>query len=224
MGVRLLTGDARDLLPTLAPDVIVTDPVWPNCPADLLQGADDPDGLWRETMAVLPDSAKRMVVILRGDSDPRFLRHVPERLAFFRAIHLDYAMPGYIGRKLGGAELAYWFGPPVVYQPGRKVIPGRAPIAQPGDRPPNGHPCSRSQIHMDWLVWWASDEGETICDPFMGSGSTAVACVRHARDFIGIEIEPEYVRLTERRLRTTTPQLPGLARAPESLPSPEGAE
>lgn len=206
MTVRILTGDARELLPTITADVIVTDPVWPNCPADLLQGADDPDGLWRETMAVLPP-VKRLVVILRGDSDPRFLRHVPASLPFFRAITMDYAMPGYIGRKLGGAELAYWFGSPIAFTPGRQVIPGRAPIAQPGDRPPNGHPCSRAQVHMDWLVNWASDPGETVCDPFMGSGSTGVACVRYARPFIGIEIEPKYVALAQERIRNTTPPL-----------------
>lgn len=199
----VLTGDARELLPTITCDVIVTDPVWPNCPAGLLQGADDPDALWRETMAVLP-KVKRLVVIMRGDSDPRFLRHVPDALPFFRAITMDYAMPGYIGRKLGGAELAYWFGEPIAFAPGRQVIPGRAPLAQPGDRPPNGHPCSRAQVHMDWLVNWASDPGEIVCDPFMGSGSTGVACIRHRRGFVGIEIEPQYVALAERRFANTT--------------------
>lgn len=206
MSVRIITGDARELLPTITCDVIVTDPVWPNCPTDLLQGSDNPDGLWRETMAVLPE-IKRLIVILRGDSDPRFLRHVPDRLAFFRSIRMDYAVPGYIGRKLGGDEVAYWFGSPVAPAKGRNLIPGRAPLAQPSDRPPNGHPCSRAQVHIDWLVNWVSDAGEVVCDPFMGSGSTGVACVRHGRPFVGIEIEPDYVRLAERRIAETTPPL-----------------
>ncbi len=193
-------GDAREVLRHVECDVILTDPVWPNCPPGLLQGSDDPDALWRETMDALPD-IRRMIVILRGDSDPRFLRHVPSRLPFFRAITMDYAMPGYIGRKLGGADLAYWFGEPIAYAPGRRVIPGRAPVAQPKDRPPNGHPCSRAQVHIDWLVWWASDAGETICDPFMGSGSTGVACIKHGRPFVGIEIDPEYYALAHKRLQ-----------------------
>lgn len=197
--VKLYCGDALELLPSVICDVIITDPVWPNCPAGLLHGSGDPDGLWRETMAVLPD-VKRLVVILRGDSDPRFLRHVPDRLPFFRAITMDYAMPGYIGRKLGGAELAYWFGEPIVSAKGRRVIPGRAPLAQPSDRPANGHPCSRAQIHIDWLVHWASDPGEVVCDPFMGSGSTGVACVKLGRPFIGVELDPDFFSLAEKRL------------------------
>jgi len=204
--LTLIVGDAREHLAAVECDVIITDPVWPNCPAGLLQGSEDPDALWRETMAVLPP-VKRMIVIMRGDSDPRFLRHVPDRLPFFRAITCDYAMPGYIGRKLGGSELAYWFGEPIASAPGRRVIPGRAPMAQPGDRPPNGHPCSRAQVHMDWLVAWGTDDGEVVCDPFMGSGSTGVACRKIGRPFVGIEIDPEYVRLAEQRIGSVHPDL-----------------
>jgi hypothetical protein len=212
MRATIIEGDAREILLGVRCDAIITDPVWPNCPAGLLQGSEDPDGLWREAMAVLPD-VKRLVVILRGDSDPRFLRHVPERLRFFRAITMDYAMPGYIGRKLGGAELAYWFGEPIASAPGRRVIPGRAPMAQPGDRPPNGHPCSRAQRHMDWLVDWASDPGEIVCDPFMGSGSTGVACAKLSRAFVGIEIEPAYVALAQQRIASVHPDLFGVSHA-----------
>jgi site-specific DNA-methyltransferase (adenine-specific) len=197
---ELYRGDARDLLAELpGTQVIVTDPVWPNCPPDLISGSDDPYGLWRATMAVLP-AVHRLVAVLRADCDPRFLAPVPPTLPFFGAIQLPYVMPHYLGRVMGGDELAYWFGAPIAWAPGRRVVPGRGPAAKPIHRPPNGHPCSRAQLHIDWLVSWCSDPGETVCDPFMGSGTTGIACIKLGRPFIGIEIDPRYFDLACRRI------------------------
>lgn len=196
---RLILGDSRTVLPMLRADVILTDPVWPNCPPESIPGSDDPDGLFRATCAAMPE-IKRLVAVMRCDSDPRFLRHVPARLDFFRTISLTYAIPGYIGRKLGGDEIAYWFGEPIASTKGRRLIPGRGPIAQPRSRPPNGHPMSRAQVHFDWLVWWCSDPRETVLDPFMGSGTTLVACAKLRRPGIGIEIDPGYFEIACRRV------------------------
>jgi len=49
--------------------------------------------------------------------------------------------------------------------------------------------------------------GPTILDPFMGSGTTAVACVQTGRRFIGIEIDPTYYAIAERRIRDAMAQL-----------------
>lgn len=195
----LYRGDCLDILPELAADVILTDPVWPNCPPGLLPGSDDPVGLWRCAMTALPPVA-RLVAVLRCDSDPRFLTPVPERLPFFRSIQLPYSLPSFLGRVLGGDETAYWFGSPVETMPGRQVVPGRAPSMQPTDRSLNGHPCSRAQGHFDWLVNWCSDLGQTVCDPFMGSGTTGVACAKLGRPFVGVEIEPQWFDLACRRI------------------------
>ena len=43
-------------------------------------------------------------------------------------------------------------------------------------------------------------EGDTILDPFMGSGSTGIACVQTGRNFIGIEIDPTYFEIAKRRI------------------------
>lgn len=191
-------GDAIEIMPSLQVDAVITDPVWPNCPAGLISGSDDPDGLFSRFCAALPN-LRQLVVVLRNDSDPRFLRHVPARLPFQQLAWLQYVMPGYLGRVLGGNECAYVFGRPVKCQVGRKVIPSMSPKSQPSGRPPNGHPCSRALVHMQWLVRWFSDEGETVCDPFMGSGTTGVACAAIGRRFIGIEIDPRYFDLACRR-------------------------
>jgi DNA methylase len=124
----------------------------------------------------------------------------PDALPFFGALQLPYGMPHYLGRAIGGDELAFWFGSPIAWAAGRRVVPGRGPAAQPIHRPNNGHPNSRAQIHIDWLVGWCSDDGQAVCDPFMGSGTTGVACIKLGRPFIGIEIDPRYFDLACRRI------------------------
>ena len=54
------------------------------------------------------------------------------------------------------------------------------------------HPCPKPSAFMRWLVNKASLPDETVCDPFMGSGTTGEACIATGRKFIGIEIEPKY--------------------------------
>jgi site-specific DNA-methyltransferase (adenine-specific) len=199
--VTLYHGDCLAILPHLSGvDAVITDPVWPNCPPGLLAGSDDPDALFAAFCEVLPD-LRQIVVCLRNDCDPRFLRHVPKRLKFQQVAWCQYVMPGYLGRVLGGNECAYVFGTPVARVDGRKVIPSVSPKAQPSDRPPVGHPCSRAVVHQSWLVKWFSDEGETVCDPFMGSGTTGIGCVKHGRKFVGIELEEKYCAIAQSRLQ-----------------------
>ena len=71
-------GDCREVLPLIGSvDVVISDPVWPNCPEGLLQGSDDPECLLRACLDLV--TAKRLVLVVRSDSDPRFFRAVPER-------------------------------------------------------------------------------------------------------------------------------------------------
>jgi site-specific DNA-methyltransferase (adenine-specific) len=58
-----------------------------------------------------------------------------------------------------------------------------------------------NQKPVDLLSWCLGFvEATTIIDPFMGSGTTGIACARHARKFIGIEIEPRYFDIACRRI------------------------
>lgn len=56
---------------------------------------------------------------------------------------------------------------------------------------------------LEKLVLLATNENETILDPFMGSGSTGLACLFKNRNFIGCEIDKEYFEIAERRLKST---------------------
>ena len=62
------------------------------------------------------------------------------------------------------------------------------------------HPCPKPIGQTKWMVRRVSFEGETILDPFMGSGTTLVACQRMGRSGIGIEIDPEYFDVACRRV------------------------
>ena len=64
----------------------------------------------------------------------------------------------------------------------------------------NDHPCPKPENVMQAIISRFTDEGETILDPFMGSGTTGVACARLGRKFIGIELEPHYFDIARRRI------------------------
>ena len=51
-----------------------------------------------------------------------------------------------------------------------------------------------------------SKESDTILDPFMGSGTTGVACVQLNRNFIGYEISPDYFKIAEKRIKEAETQ------------------
>jgi site-specific DNA-methyltransferase (adenine-specific) len=70
----------------------------------------------------------------------------------------------------------------------------------------NGHPCPKPTGWMTWAVDLASRYGETVLDPFMGSGTTGVAAVQLGRKFIGIELDPAYFDIACERLENAQRQ------------------
>lgn len=189
-------------------DAIITDPVWPNVPPGLLPGSDSPKGLFND--ALLNFRAKRLVVVMRSDSDPAMLSSVTAitKLPFFRIAALPYVLPSYNGRKLGGDEYAYCYGEPIPSAPGKRLIPGVGPKVQSTKK--NGHPCPRAPGHFRWLVNWWSVKGESVCDPFMGSGTTGEACIALGRKFIGCEVNEQYFDIACRRLERAWMNRPNL--------------
>jgi len=68
------------------------------------------------------------------------------------------------------------------------------------------HSYTKPVSLMQKLVTLAQ-EGATIFDPFMGSGTTGVACVQTGRNFIGCEIDPGYFEIAKRRIAEAQPSL-----------------
>lgn len=62
------------------------------------------------------------------------------------------------------------------------------------------HPTQKPVALMEWCLGFLPD-AETILDPFMGSGTTGVACIRLNRRFVGIEREPKYFEIAKKRIQ-----------------------
>ncbi len=67
------------------------------------------------------------------------------------------------------------------------------------------HPCQLPVHLLERLLLMSTDEGDVILDPFMGTGTTAVAAARLGRHVIGIDIDPQYVEITQRKLAQESP-------------------
>ena len=64
------------------------------------------------------------------------------------------------------------------------------------------HPTQKPVPLLEYLVKTYTNEGDTVLDNCMGSGSTGVACIRTGRKFIGIEKDPQYFQVAQDRLDT----------------------
>jgi site-specific DNA-methyltransferase (adenine-specific) len=76
------------------------------------------------------------------------------------------------------------------------------------------HPTQKPVALMEYLIRTYTNEGDTVLDSCMGSGTTGVACANTGRKFIGIERDPGYFAIATRRIAEAnpTPVLGGAAR------------
>ena len=71
----------------------------------------------------------------------------------------------------------------------------------------SGHPAVFPYaLARDHVVSW-SNEGDTILDPFMGSGTTAIACIKEKRHFVGFELNEDYYKMACKRIDDERRQL-----------------
>jgi site-specific DNA-methyltransferase (adenine-specific) len=66
------------------------------------------------------------------------------------------------------------------------------------------HPTQKNLEMTKYLIKILTNEGDTVLDPFMGSGTTGVACKELGRNFIGIEKEKKYFDIAKNRIDSTT--------------------
>jgi site-specific DNA-methyltransferase (adenine-specific) len=84
------------------------------------------------------------------------------------------------------------------FRAGKGALPTGRQLTEAAEK--NGHPCPKPIGAWRWLLAKVSMEGETVVDPFMGSGTTLVAARQEGRTAIGIEIEERYCEIAAKRL------------------------
>ena len=202
----LYLGDCRDILPTLGNvDAVVTDPPYGidggRGKDAILFGKSRYDAAFEDTPKYVAEVCVPAIEVALVQS---------KRLAVttgIRCLHM-YPTP----RDIGGfyTPAAVTHGPwgftcfqPILYygkdpRLGRGVWPSSITVTEASEK--NGHPCPKPQRAWQWLVAKVSSEDGPVLDPFMGSGTTGVACVKLGRQFIGIEIEERYFTIACKRI------------------------
>jgi site-specific DNA-methyltransferase (adenine-specific) len=206
-------GDCRDVLPALPNvDAVVTDPPY-GVGLDYESTDDTTDFV--QSVAVPAIEKCRLIasrVVLTPGIKNLFLYPKPDHTG-------SIYYPS--GNGLNAWGFTCW--QPVLYY-------GKDPYGGKGSRPDsfhatdgaekNGHPCPKPIGQMLKLVERTTLPGETILDPFMGSGTTGVACAKLGRKFIGIEIEPKYFDIACRRIEAAYAQ-PDMFVTPPAKPVQE---
>jgi DNA modification methylase len=217
--IKLYRGDCLKILkriPDRSVDAVVTDPpygVGLTRKSNDFRGSRYFDGGESLQASRTYDDSEESARELISAVMPEILR-VSRRAAIFcgHRMLFDYPKPTSIGCAFvpNGAGRDRWgFGcfNPILYYgkcpylaSGRGSRPNAFANCQPGEKGID-HPCPKPLAWMRWLVERSSLEGETVLDPFMGSGTTGLACQQLGRNFIGIEIDPEYHAIARRRIR-----------------------
>jgi DNA modification methylase len=96
-------------------------------------------------------------------------------------------------------------------------------MSRPVGRVENGHPSEKPLDLMVWTLRTVKASG-TVFDPYMGSGTTGVACVQAGLPFIGIEREPKYFDIACRRIEQAYAQRPLFEAPAQAKPEQLGLE
>lgn len=139
---------------------------------------------WRESMERGGATWRRAMIWVKPDSSPQLTGDRPAQ--GYESIAASWCGSGRSAWNGGGRRGVFTYG---------KHDAG----AGHGGRK-NEHPTQKPQALMADLVSLFSGYGETVLDPFMGSGTTGVACVKLGRHFIGIERDPKYFDIACRRI------------------------
>jgi len=144
-------------------------------------------GLWRDALVAGGAVYKRACVWVKTDGVPQLTGDRPGM--GYESIVAVHA-PGK-SRWNGGGSLGVW-------QFSKK---------SDSDAERSGHPTQKPVALMDRIIRLFTDPGDLVCDPFAGSGTTGVACIRLGRHFIGWERDPKYHAIAVKRLTAAREQL-----------------
>jgi site-specific DNA-methyltransferase (adenine-specific) len=197
---RLLLGDCLEILPTLGRvDAVVTDPPYGmdwDGKVTVGKGGHGATGAKAKHYGTKIINDDRPFDPAPFSAIPNRLfwgfNHFPERLSKGRALVWIKRSDEAFGSFLSDAELAWCSSGHGVY-----CFRDQSLMAETKER---AHPTQKPVPLMKWCVQ-QFPKAETILDPFMGSGTTGVSCVKLGRKFIGIEIDEGYFDIACRRIQ-----------------------
>lgn len=190
----LYLGDCLEILPTLGKvDAVVTDPEYG---INAARDRNSQKWVWRDYAApgwdktrCPPDKLKAAIepgryVIVWGGNYFSDILPMSEKWLIWDKGQTDFSLADVelAWTNIGGATRR------ILYPRSRAMTDGKE------------HPTQKPVRVMEWCLGFLP-AAETILDPFMGSGTTGVACINLGRKFIGIEIEPKYFDIACRRIR-----------------------
>jgi len=216
---RLILADCREVLPTLGKvDAVVTDPPYglkglETDKNDYLSFSDDPAEVETLVLDVLKLARFDRFVMTPGQN---MMFKYPEP----NAVGVFYYPAGTGSCSWGfvGWQPIFYYGKDPFLADGKGRASNSFIATDSAEK--NGHPCPKPIKQWQRLLKRVSRDAETILDPFMGSGTTGVACVKLGRKFIGIEREPDYFEIACNRIRKAYAQ-PDLFIAP---PEPQAKQ
>jgi DNA modification methylase len=213
---RLILGDCLEVMPTLGRfDACVTDP---------------PYGIgYQSTLTNIGAQKFEKLANDSGGLDISLLFGAGESLLIFGANCFPASLPhrgrwlcwdkrtidGACDKMLGSPFELAWSNKVNGYDKIVRVLHGGVVNADGGKRV---HPTQKPIAVMVAAIKWAAAGAETILDPFMGSGTTGVACVNLGRKFTGIELDPGYFDIACRRIEEAYKQ-PRLIEHPKPAPA-----
>ena len=188
MTVRLILGDcleAMKQIPGGSVDAVITDPPYG---VTKLSWDCKVKQEWLYEMLRISTGTVMMINAARPDIQAHMLGLTPmcERVIAWRQQR----------PKVGNGM--FWTWQPIFCW--RADFKGWDTINMPVDGRDYLHPTQKPVALMTKLIGMYGNEGDTILDPFMGSGTTGVACVQTGRSFIGIEIDEGYFKIAEKRI------------------------
>ena len=207
---ELWLGDCREILPTLPKvDAVITDP-----PYGMGYDTDSRRFSGMASEGLPPKGQGRADRTIHGDDgefDPAHLLNYPKVITW-GANHYAQKLPvgttlvwlkrspQHYGTFLSDAEIAWQSGGHGVYVFYAEDSNARRRHEFTGDimGESTAHPTQKPIALMHWCLQRVA--GDVVCDPYMGSGTTGVACAKAGRKFIGVEIDPTYFDIACRRI------------------------
>jgi len=204
-GVEVWLGDCLEVLPTLGRfDAVVTDPPYGLSGADTDKNGyasfgDDPSEVFNLVSSVVESGVYDRLVMTPGQKMMFRYREPTTVGAFYYPAGTGSCSWGFVGW-----QPIFYYGKDPYLQDGKGRAANSFVSTESAEK--NGHPCPKPIGQWTTLVARTTRRGESILDPFMGSGTTGVAAVKLGRRFTGIEIDPGYFDIACRRISAALAQ------------------